>query len=202
MPAPRLLVFLKAPRPGAVKTRLAKTLGAHAACAAYCGLVETLLKSLTPLPCLELCFTPDDAWPEIQPWLHAGWLTRAQGNGDLGARLANTFTAAFAEGAQRVVIIGSDCPTVTVDDIEQAWAALRTHDMVLGPATDGGYWLIGLRAPQPGLFEGISWSSEKVLIETLARARAAGLSVQQLREQTDVDTEAEWSAWVRHRERG
>ena len=91
---------------------------------------------------------------------------------------------------------------MTVDDIEQAWAALRTHDMVLGPATDGGYWLIGLRAPQAGLFEGISWSSEKVLIETLARARAAGLSVQQLREQTDVDTEAEWSAWVRHRERG
>ena len=99
----------------------------------------------------------------------------------------------------RVVIIGSDCPEVTTGDIRAAWRELRTHDVVLGPATDGGYWLIGLRQTRPELFAGIAWSSETVLAETLRRAKSAGLHIQLLRILADVDTAEDWEAYRRGR---
>lgn len=193
--ADRLVVFLKAPAPGAVKTRLAETLGADAACAAYRQLVEALLANLAPLPRVELCFTPLEAAAAFDAWLRPGWLSVPQVGADLGERLHATFAEHFESDALRVVIIGSDCPDVTVQDIEQAWLALEAHDVVLGPALDGGYWLIGLRAPQPALFAGIPWSTDRVFGETMCRARAADLRVALLRELADVDTAADWNRW-------
>lgn len=189
-------MFLKAPRPGLVKVRLAAAIGPEAASAAYRQLVERLLASLGRLDPVQLCFTPDDAVAEIQPWLAARWTAAPQGDGDLGARLERAFDQAFAAEARRVVIIGSDCPDIAVPDIEAAWAALRESDVVLGPATDGGYWLVGLRAPQPQLFRGIPWSTAAVLTETLARARLAGLSVHLLRALSDVDTVEDWKSFL------
>lgn len=197
MSAQQLIVFLKAPRPGAVKTRLAQKLGADGACAAYRRLVETLLKRLDPLHGVELRFTPDDAQVEIAPWLRTGWRAKGQGGGDLGRRLQTAFAEAFAAGAQRVVIIGSDCPEVNAADIQEAWRELRKFDVVVGPAVDGGYWLIGLRQPAPELFEGITWSSETVLAETMQRAKAGRRSIQVLRILTDVDTEQEWQEFLK-----
>ena len=195
--ASRLVVFLKAPRPGSVKTRLAETLGADAACAAYRQLVEHLLANLVPLPAVELCFTPADASVEINPWLRTDWSACPQSEGDLGERLHAAFTEHFLSEAERIVIIGSDCPDVTVTDIEDAWLALAGHDVVLGPALDGGYWLIGLRDPQPGLFTAMPWSTDAVFGETVRRARESGLRVATLRELADVDTAADWERWVR-----
>ena len=195
----RLVVFVKAPRPGVVKTRLAQTLGADVACAAYRQLVETLLTQLAPLPAVELCFTPADASADINPWLRADWSAVPQASGDLGERLHAAFTEHFLADAEHVVIIGSDCPTVTATDIEDAWVALAGHDVVLGPALDGGYWLIGLRAPQPALFTAMPWSTDAVFGETLRRARENGLRVALLRELADVDTEADWTRWVNRR---
>jgi hypothetical protein len=192
----QLLIFLKAPRAGLVKTRLARDLGADAACQAYRELVETLLGRVGSLREVTLCFTPDDALADIQPWLKPEWRAVPQGEGDLGVRLQAAFQRAFAAGAQRVVVIGSDCPEVTERDVRQVWSALENHDVVVGPALDGGYWLIGLRAAQPQLFAGIEWGSENVLGQTLARVREAGLSVQLLRILTDVDTEKEWRKFV------
>jgi glycosyltransferase A (GT-A) superfamily protein (DUF2064 family) len=114
----KLIVFVKAPRPGEVKTRLAQTLGADAACAAYRQLVETLLARLRTLPEVELQFTPADALDEIRPWLNAGWQSQPQDDGDLGSRLQSGFSSAFRAGFHRVVIVGSDCPEVTPADIE------------------------------------------------------------------------------------
>src|SRR5436189_1293071 len=144
----KLIVFVKAPRPGAVKTRLAKAIGAPAAGAAYRRLVETLLHQLQGVGGVELCFSPDDASGEVQHWLKEGWSSSPQGGGDLGQRLQSAFQRAFHAGAKRVAIIGSDCPAVSVGDIRKAWDGLQMHDVVLGPATDGGYWLIGLRQLQ------------------------------------------------------
>jgi rSAM/selenodomain-associated transferase 1 len=192
----RLLVFLKAPRPGAVKTRLSATLGVAEACAAYRRLVERLLRQLASLENVELCFAPDDAGPEIEPWAQPDWRLTAQGSGDLGCRLDRAFRRAFDEGAQRVVIIGSDCPEAGTHDIQAAWTALLSHDVVLGPATDGGYWLIGLRAPQRELFVDIPWSTDKVLRETQKRCGVAGLTTRLLRELSDVDTEADWRRFL------
>lgn len=197
MPNERLIVFVKAPRPGEVKTRVAQTTGADRACDVYRQLVAILLKSLSPLREIELRFTPDDAAAEIEPWLRPGWVAVPQGDGDLGARLERAFTDAFAAGAERVVIVGSDCPDVKTSDVRMAWRELQTHDVAVGPAMDGGYWLIGLRAPQPELFREIPWSSDLVLGRTLERARTRGLKIQLLRILSDIDTEADWNAYVR-----
>ncbi len=197
MPASeRLLIFLKAPRPGHVKTRLAAALGPERAAEAYRQLLGTLLHRLAELPSAELRFAPDDAAPEIQPWLHPGWTRSPQGPGDLGQRLTNAFAATFASGAERVVIIGSDCPDVSVCDIEFAWSALHTNDVVLGPATDGGYWLIGLRRPAPELFTAMPWSTPQVFAETCARCARHRLRLQLLRELTDIDEPADWLSFT------
>ena len=196
MSADRLLIFLKAPRPGHVKTRLAAALGPERATEAYRFLVETLLHRLAELPTAELRFAPDDAAAEIRAWLHPGWTLAPQGPGDLGQRLTTAFAAAFADGAERVVIIGSDCPDVSVCDIEFAWSALHTNDVVLGPATDGGYWLIGLRHPAPELFTAMPWSTPQVFAETCARCARHRLRLQLLRELTDIDEPADWQSFT------
>src|SRR5258706_13150086 len=128
-----LIIFLKAPRPGQVKTRLAKTIGADAACAAYRQLVETVLDRVSSLPGLHLRYAPDDAFAEIQPWLRPGWEAAAQGPGDLGERLHAAFVESFSQGARQVVVIGSDCPGVSMRVIETALAALKGKDSCIVP---------------------------------------------------------------------
>jgi len=194
-----LIIFLKAPRAGEVKTRLAVGLGPAGALRAYERLVETLLESLAALEPIELRFAPDDSADEVARWLRSGWTSRAQGPGDLGERLCRAFGEAFKSGGRRVVVIGSDCPDVTPSDIEAAWGALATHDVVLGPAVDGGYWLVGLRALHKPLFEGIRWSTSSVLAETLAQCKRRGLSVHRLRELRDVDTPDDWRRFLQTR---
>lgn len=194
--AEKLIIFLKAPRPGQVKTRLAEVIGPQAACVAYRRLVELLLNQLRELPFVELRHSPDNAASEIAPWLAAGWNRRPQGVGDLGQRLVAAFDDAFARDAERVAAIGSDCPYVTAEDIRAAWSALSRCDVVLGPAGDGGYWLIGLRSAQPELFHDIPWSTDQVLRTTMIRIQTAGLSVQLLRTLEDVDTEADWKRFL------
>jgi rSAM/selenodomain-associated transferase 1 len=174
-----------------VKTRLATAIGDKAACDAYRQLTETILAKLTPMPHVELRFTPDDAEAEMKSWLRKDWAARPQGEGDLGQRMLR----AFAEANGSAIIIGSDCPCLELNDLEAAAEALQTHDAVLGPAVDGGYWLIGLNVPCPALFEGIEWSTDAVLKTTISKAELQGLLVCQLRELSDVDTVEDWSGW-------
>jgi rSAM/selenodomain-associated transferase 1 len=192
----KLIIFVKAPRPGQVKTRLAEAIGPVAACEAYKQLVRKVLDQVKELATVELRFAPDDAADEIAEWLQPGWKALAQGNGDLGERLNRAFDHAFATGSERVVAIGSDCPAVTQADIHLAWNSLRKNDVVLGPACDGGYWLIGLKAPTAGIFENIAWSTSTVLEQTREHLKRTGRSYHLLRELTDVDTEIEWNAFL------
>ena len=191
MPEPHVIVFLKAPRLGTVKTRLAATLGEEAALDAYVKMTHTVLAVLSGWSRVNLCYTPDEAEQEIRNWMQPSWHCMPQGIGDLGTRMHTAFTKAKGPA----VIIGTDCPSIRIDDFREASKALEEKDLVLGPAKDGGYWLIGLNAPCPALFEGINWSTESVLPDTLARAKAAGLSYYILRELRDVDTEADWKKW-------
>ena len=184
----QLIIFVKAPRPGHVKTRLAQAIGPDAACAAYCEMVDSLLKNLRGLDDIQLRFTSDDALAEILHWVHPPWGAAPQGTGDLTQKLIAAFRDAFASGAERVAIIGSDSPDITRTDIHSAWAALTDNDVVIGPAEDGGYWLIGLRTEQPALFQNIPWSTNTVLQETLTRAKSAGLKTSLLRVLPDIDT--------------
>ncbi len=193
------MIFVKAPRLGTVKTRLAERVGAEAALGIYRELVATTLAQVAspdiPSNTVSLWFAPDDAGSEIQSWLRPGWTAHPQGDGDLGTRLARAVTAAFDQGARRLVVVGSDCPWQTADDIRTAWKELESSDVVLGPAEDGGYWLIGLRSTWVSLFHDISWSQPTVLRETLDRIQEGGLSFKLLRTLPDVDTEADWLRW-------
>ena len=191
MPDEQLIIFVKAPRAGFVKTRLAMTVGADTALEAYLALVEVIRSNLAAIPGVDFHFTPDDGRDEITPWLQNDWTTSPQSDGDLGEKLDHAFKRAFDDGAKKVVIIGSDCPYVDADDIREAFDQLGAHDAVLGPAKDGGYWLVGLNAASPELFRGINWSTETVLEETMQKADVAGLSVASLRELSDVDNVAD-----------
>ncbi len=195
-----LVVFVKEPRPGAVKTRLAAAVGAETAAELYRVLAEAVLEATTPVPGEYerlVFFDPPEARRALREWL-PGVSLRAQAQGDLGARLADAFARAFGRGAARVVIVGSDAPFVSRETALRALAALDAADVVLGPAEDGGYYLIGLREPHPELVRGVDWSTPAVLEQTLARAVAARLAVRQLESLRDVDTlddlRAEWPA--------
>jgi hypothetical protein len=195
MPPDSTLLFLRAPRLGTVKTRLARDLGDEPALSAYRLLLDHLLQQLRAVPGIQLRVTPDDAGPEVEGWRHPGWTIAPQGPGDLGARLARAVQDHLDRGASSVVIIGSDCPGVQPSDLEEAHRQLRQHDVVLGPATDGGYWLIGVRRPAPILFEAMPWGTDAVYAETLRRAREAGLTVATLRTLSDIDTAEDWAEW-------
>lgn len=112
---------------------------------------------------------------------------RPQHGSDLGARLTDAFAKAFHEGADRVVVIGSDCPGMDATVLDDALRSISNYDVVLGPAIDGGYYLIGLNAGQPQLFADIHWGSDRVLQQTLDRAKLSHLRVHRLKPLSDVD---------------
>lgn len=189
-----LCVFVKAPVPGQVKTRLAMELGANQATELYRRLGRQVVQGVVGEEYETVVWyaPPSDA-PLVRAWLDGLGVTRflLQSGADLGDRLCTAFAKHFREGARRVVIIGSDCPGIDAGLVAQALAALGRHDLVLGPAWDGGYYLIGMKRPHEFLFEGIAWSTSSVAEETATRARAAGLSCHLLLTLRDVDTGAD-----------
>jgi len=195
--ARHLLVFLKAPRPGQVKTRLAADIGADEAARVYRGLAERVLAQTSPERADSyqrvLFFAPADAQAEIAAWLPGETLV-AQDPGDLGRRMEAAFALAFARGATRAALIGTDVPRLSRVHVEEALNALDRCPVVLGPATDGGYYLVGLRQPQPDLFRDVAWGTSSVRETTLHRAAALGLAVHLLPPLRDVDTAADLDA--------
>lgn len=185
-------IFVKAPIPGRVKTRLAEDIGPSGAAEVYWRLGRQVVGAAAgPGYRTTVWLTPAREEPFVREWLDGvGRVTyRPQAGASLGDRLTNAFGSEFADGARRVVIIGSDCPGVDRRVIQEAFTVLGERDVALGPALDGGYYLIGLAAPQPALFRGISWSTAAVAVQTRARARALGLSCHVLPPLRDVDTE-------------
>ena len=196
------LVFVRAPERGRVKTRLAAALGEEGALRVYRRLAEHTVREARALGGeLRIHFTPAEGEAGVRAWLGEGPLYLPQAEGDLGVRMEAAFAAAFAAGAERVVIIGSDLPGLTTDLLRRAFDALATHPAVLGPAHDGGYYLLGMTAPLPGIFHDIPWSTAAVLPLTLARLHAAGLHPALLDPLADVDEvedlPAGWEAWAR-----
>ncbi|MBM3853850.1 MAG: DUF2064 domain-containing protein, partial [Verrucomicrobia bacterium] len=194
--------MLKYPRAGAVKTRLMPVLGAARACALYRQLVDHTLTEVGAVVApggidleIRLAGAPDET--AARAWLGETRAIRAQGEGDLGARLERAVEAALAEGAPAVVVIGGDCPQLSAGHLESAFAALVHHEVVLGPATDGGYYLIGLRRSRPALFRGIAWGGPEVLAQTLTAAHALGLDVATLAPLSDLDVPEDLVRWAR-----
>ncbi len=188
MPVPSVLLFLKSPVPGYVKTRLARDVGDRAACAVFCALVERQVAALPPGWPVEIHFAPADAESRIRSWIHGADRYLPQVEGDLGARLAAASANAFSRGTGPVFLIGADCPDLNPDDFYAALDSLASGcDAVFGPARDGGYYLLALKRHTPELFQGISWSGPQVLRQSLQRTAKAGLLTSLLEEKEDID---------------
>jgi len=195
----KLIVYIKRPFPGLAKTRLAETIGEMAAAGVYARLLYTYLLRLArsdlPGVSIELAVAdPEgvaffcDAFPEFT--------VRAQGDGDLGERMWNSFLRSFDEGAEFVVLTGSDIVGLGVELIEDAFAALASVSLVVGPASDGGYYLIGQRRPGVNVFKSVDWSTDRVLEQTEERAAEAGVRSLRLPERFDVDGWADLHRWL------
>ncbi len=193
----KLLIFLKYPTPGQVKTRLAAVLGDQMACDVYRACAEITLERLASLRRESVvCVEPADALARVRTWLGPGWALRPQQGATLGDRLIEATAYAFAEGARRVVVVGTDSPWLAAPDVASAFEALERAGLVIGPTEDGGYYLIGLSRPARGVFADITWSTPSVYAQTLARACALKLSVERLPLGYDVDRLEDLRRWL------
>ena len=199
-----LIVFTRYPEPGKTKTRLIPALGDEGAAALQKQMTEHTLATIRQLQnsddfgensiAVDIRFAGGNT-SLMQKWLGTTWYYTPQGAGDLGDRLMRAFSHAFENGAQTAIAIGIDCPDITADLLNTAFRQLNTVDVVLGPANDGGYYLIGLSTLIPDLFQGIQWGTEIVLQQTLSRAIETNRRVVQLQRLSDVDRPEDLPIW-------
>ena len=188
---PLLLIFVKNSISGKVKTRLAQSLGNEAALDIYEKLLAHTRQVTQAFPCQKVVFYSDFIPPE-NSWPEAHFAAKVQQGADLGERMAHAFQSAFTAEHQPVIIIGSDCPGLTTELLQTALQQLQTHDSVVGPAADGGYYLLAMHELLPEVFENKQWSTDTVLSETLADIMKSEKTVYLLPELTDIDTAADW----------
>ena len=199
----RIILFCKVPSPGQVKTRLIPYMGADAAAALQSRLLTNICGELNQITSGEMALSVqveirfDGGSPEeMRALVGNEFLLVHQGEGHLGQRMGRAVTAAFEEGISRVVVIGADVPELSSDVLRAALLALRQWDVVIGPTEDGGYYLLGLNAPQPSLFEHVSFGSDAVFAETLGRIQSASLTYHILPMLYDVDRPADVDRWL------
>ena len=187
-----VLVFQKNAILGQVKTRLASGMGELRALEIYRHLIQLTYSALegVPVPVWTYFsdFIPESPYPSVEKCF-------VQEGQDLGERMANAFARSFESGRDKVVLIGTDCPMLQSQHLNQAFEALNHSDLVVGPATDGGYYLIGMKGRAAYLFEGIEWSTSQVLSQTLHVASRHGLIVTLLPELDDIDTQEDWQRY-------
>ncbi|MEQ8908311.1 MAG: TIGR04282 family arsenosugar biosynthesis glycosyltransferase [Vicingaceae bacterium] len=179
-----LIIFIKNPIAGKVKTRLAASVGDEKALFIYQALLRYTRELCESLILKRYLYYSDfidraDSWSELR------FVKSIQSKTGLGERMLNAF---LQVNEKKKVIIGSDCPQLTKEDVKNAFQSLDNYDLVIGPANDGGYYLLGMKQVHRSLFEKMEWSTETVFDETLSRAKEANLKVKVLRELVDLDT--------------
>jgi rSAM/selenodomain-associated transferase 1 len=187
---PALVIMAKEPAVGRTKTRLCPPLTLAQAAALYEALLRDTIHLAARLEGVELAIalTPPEAADRFGNWSPPGTLLLPVSGADIGECLDQVLTSLLAAGHAGVMALNSDGPTLPAAHLRQALASLGEADVVLGPGEDGGYYLVGLREPHRGLFQAIDWSTDRVLAQTLARARALGLQVALLPPWYDIDT--------------
>lgn len=195
-PTDGLIVFLRTPEADKVKSRIAETLGAPQTLKIYRELISITLSRVIDLDCrIYLYF-----YPRIdQTYLYdTRFIARIQQGADLGDKMQSALEQVLKTHL-KAVLIGTDCPYLTPGILKDSFNRLDQHDLVIGPATDGGYYLIGLRQSYPRLFTGIEWSTDRVLSQTLQAASDLNLSYSLLPELADIDYEEDWLEYVNQR---
>ena len=185
-----LLIFVKYPEPGRVKTRLAEDLGHEKAAEIYASMAESVIHNLSKSKNYKtlIFFDPPDRKREMENWLGKRYQLLAQEVNSLGERMLNAFDKTFSLGADKAVIIGTDCLEITEEIISRAFQSLDEMDVVLGPAEDGGYYLLGMKESIPEIFDDITWSTSQVLGQTINKIKTMGLKFSLLKTLRDIDT--------------
>jgi uncharacterized protein len=189
-----ILLFVKYPEGGQVKLRLSADLNEEIVPDLYRCFVQDTLATVKKIDArLFVCFLPIEAQQKFQTWLGPTMLFLPQNGADLGERMKNSFSQVFTKGFRRVILMGSDSPDIPETFLQSAFAELQTHDVVLGPSSDGGYYLIGFQNTTftPSVFEDINWSTSTVFQETIAKIKGASRLVSILPVWSDVDTIAD-----------
>ncbi|CAN0235786.1 unnamed protein product [Chrysoparadoxa australica] len=202
-----ILIFARAPVPGACKSRLARGIGTVRAARVYRAMLIQTVETAVGAGAMgvHLVCAPDTRHPLFhQLRRRFGCCLHRQPRGDLGQRMHRALAGRLRRGAGLVLLVGSDCPSLTVADLDDALAALNTgHDAVLGPTEDGGYALVGLRSPAGRLFRGVTWSTPRVIGQTRHRLRRLGWRWQETQPLADVDHPRDWyrarrAGWLDH----
>lgn len=186
-----IIVFVKYPEKGRVKTRLAEDIGSENAAELYKRFTEDILESLTDIKAAKLVFfCPRDRRKEFMIWLGGGYQFYPQLGNDLGERMKNAFTFGFKEGYQNMIILGSDSPDIPKAIIKEALNSLLIKDAVIGPAQDGGYYLIGFKKDSfnSSIFERIEWGANTVYGKTVDILNKKNISFHVLPQWRDIDT--------------
>ena len=192
-------LFAKKPIPGQAKTRLAATTTpAWAVQVAEAALRDTVGRLAGIDAERVLGYTPVGAEPYFADLVHEQFVLQPQSAGDLGHRMAAFLAAQFQQGAGKAVLLGTDSPTLPVEFIEEAFCRLEHADVVLGPATDGGYYLVGCAGKVPPIFEGMTWGGSSVLADTVRRLADAAWRLALLPPWYDLDTLEDWQMLVGH----
>lgn len=183
----KLILFVKNPVRGNVKTRLAASAGDEKALEIYRKLLDVTAGAALKTDAEKLvCYSQHI---DREDWFDEAFFDKSLQSGkDLGMRMLNAFKKQFEEGYKEIVLIGSDCPDISPDILNQAFIALGKTDCVIGPSSDGGYYLIGLRRLIPRIFEQMTWSVNSVLEETIRRLNSLDVSYHLLPELNDIDT--------------
>jgi len=179
-----LLIFTRNPELGKCKTRLAETVGDETALAIYEYLLGHTVSITENLNTAKQVWYSDEVWDD-DIWDAAFYDKRLQKGPDLGVRMANAFQEGFASGYEKIIVIGSDMFDLKQNDLENAFAQLNENDFVIGPAEDGGYYLLGMKVFKPELFRNKQWSSDTVMDDTLAQLTDEKIAI--LQERNDVD---------------
>ena len=189
-----LVIFANAPEKGRVKSRIAADLGPDVALTAYKTLAEHTVAVASQVDwCRKtIAYAPNGSGDAMRDWFGDLFDYRAQGDGDLGRRMLAALERAFSDGADRVILIGVDCPGVSEPIISDAFARLDQADAVIGPSFDGGYYLIGMKKPTKLLFTDIPFGTGDTLQKTLTAARRGGVRVSLLEWKRDVNTGDAW----------
>jgi len=187
-----LIIFARLPREGEVKTRLAVGVGQMKAVEIYATFAEHAFEIGEYLRQasvnVHLFYDPLASPNEIRSWIKHPFDVVPQNGPTLGDRMKNAFERTFQDGADASIIIGTDVPELDHATVKEAFKLLKKHEVVIGPSTDGGYYLLGMRSPAKDLFTGIEWSTQSVFERTRERLKEAELSFSLLKTLTDVDT--------------
>ena len=187
-----LLLFTKNVEKGKVKTRLASTVGDDKALEIYEQLLDYTISITDKLPFPKHVYYAWKIEEEEDRWSKEGFEKKLQAKGDLGDKMKHAFQQSFEKGFEKVIIIGTDCAEINQDDVLEAEALLKENDVVIGPALDGGYYLLAMRKMHNCVFENKPWSTEKLFDLTIKELREKGISFALLKPKSDIDYEEDW----------